>query len=336
MHTIWINGHAFEIRSNLHDFLGLLQTREPCWIWIDQLCIDQSSLTERNEQVGMMHEIYTGAQQTLVWLGLDPVDGARAVDVLEGLCSHGPLLEDDKRVLKAFCHLPYWSRHWVAQEIYLSGNALLLYDRREMAMAFLKETVFQQPAHLILFVGITPFYTMMTFICAPKHLPGYFWEQAMMLACKSECQDERDKIFGIQSVLNEQLRLQVDYSLSNRDVLLRAVKLWHGLVDTNDFVFHVYMLAVGMQLVDWELYKAPLACRGGATVESLKDRQDLAMEDIVSIFTEVIDKHQQNMNVKETTDSATPRSEPRTTQSILLSIQSTRGFFAQAWTGKQD
>ncbi|KAH0522733.1 hypothetical protein TsFJ059_006532 [Trichoderma semiorbis] len=39
--------------------------------WIDALCIDQSSISERNQQVRMMLEIYTKAEETVMWLGED-------------------------------------------------------------------------------------------------------------------------------------------------------------------------------------------------------------------------------------------------------------------------
>jgi hypothetical protein len=38
-------------------------------LWIDALCINQLSIGERNHQVGLMGEIYHGAQAVLVWLG---------------------------------------------------------------------------------------------------------------------------------------------------------------------------------------------------------------------------------------------------------------------------
>ncbi|UPL00616.1 hypothetical protein LCI18_011550 [Fusarium solani-melongenae] len=41
------------------------------YIWIDQICIDQSNLKERNAQVALMRRIYKQAQKCLVWLGGD-------------------------------------------------------------------------------------------------------------------------------------------------------------------------------------------------------------------------------------------------------------------------
>jgi hypothetical protein len=38
-------------------------------LWIDAICIDQSSIEERNNQVRMMFLIYAKARRTLIWLG---------------------------------------------------------------------------------------------------------------------------------------------------------------------------------------------------------------------------------------------------------------------------
>lgn len=38
-------------------------------LWIDACCINQKSERERNQQVGMMGDIYSKAKSTLVWLG---------------------------------------------------------------------------------------------------------------------------------------------------------------------------------------------------------------------------------------------------------------------------
>lgn len=38
-------------------------------LWIDSICIDQTSPAERNQQVALMGEIYKGAEQVVVWLG---------------------------------------------------------------------------------------------------------------------------------------------------------------------------------------------------------------------------------------------------------------------------
>ncbi|KAH8688938.1 heterokaryon incompatibility protein-domain-containing protein, partial [Phaeosphaeriaceae sp. PMI808] len=38
-------------------------------LWMDSICIDQSSIQDRNHQVQLMGDIYTRAQRVLIWLG---------------------------------------------------------------------------------------------------------------------------------------------------------------------------------------------------------------------------------------------------------------------------
>jgi len=68
---VWINGVLFPVRKNLWEALhGLKSGLEvERVLWIDALCINQLSIGERNHQVGLMGEIYHGAQAVLVWLG---------------------------------------------------------------------------------------------------------------------------------------------------------------------------------------------------------------------------------------------------------------------------
>ncbi|KAH8679717.1 heterokaryon incompatibility protein-domain-containing protein, partial [Tricladium varicosporioides] len=60
-------GHGLEIRKNLSSFLRVFGKKHPRkWIWIDQLCINQDDLAERNDQVQRMGEIYSKASEVLI------------------------------------------------------------------------------------------------------------------------------------------------------------------------------------------------------------------------------------------------------------------------------
>ena len=77
--AIQVDGHRQDIRVNLHEFLKVFCTWQKSawiWLWVDQICIDQSSNKERNHQVAMMGDIYRRATETYMWLGPDPYDGA--------------------------------------------------------------------------------------------------------------------------------------------------------------------------------------------------------------------------------------------------------------------
>lgn len=71
LHQILLEGKPYLITKNLATALAHLQLLDADrLIWIDALCIDQSSSTERSEQVTLMRDIYLNARNgVVVWLG---------------------------------------------------------------------------------------------------------------------------------------------------------------------------------------------------------------------------------------------------------------------------
>jgi hypothetical protein len=92
---ISINGIDFHIYDNLFDFLTLQSAdAEFCqdtYLWVDQVCINQSDIGERNHQVNLMSKIYQSATSTIVWLGLPGKGNAMGGDVASKVASaiHG-------------------------------------------------------------------------------------------------------------------------------------------------------------------------------------------------------------------------------------------------------
>ncbi|KAH6865642.1 heterokaryon incompatibility protein-domain-containing protein [Alternaria rosae] len=67
---IRIDGESLEITRNLRNGLQRLRrTDKALIIYADAACINQSDLKERSEQVQLMGEIYSLAEETFIWLG---------------------------------------------------------------------------------------------------------------------------------------------------------------------------------------------------------------------------------------------------------------------------
>lgn len=65
-----LNGAEVQVTKNLSIALRhLQQDTEQIWLWIDALCVDQSNVKEKNEQVLHMRDIYAAAESVTVWLG---------------------------------------------------------------------------------------------------------------------------------------------------------------------------------------------------------------------------------------------------------------------------
>ena len=71
-HSLSIDGQTKLITQNL--FEGLLRLRADAWpsprrLWVDVVCINQSDVEERSQQVAQMGAVYKCARRTVVWLG---------------------------------------------------------------------------------------------------------------------------------------------------------------------------------------------------------------------------------------------------------------------------
>ncbi|KAG4435580.1 hypothetical protein IFR05_008926 [Cadophora sp. M221] len=86
--TIRVDGHPFEATNNL--VAGLRELRKSSHsnlIWIDAICINQTSIEEKNQQVPLMQDIYRGAQTTLLWLGEAGEESRLAFRLLRRWCT---------------------------------------------------------------------------------------------------------------------------------------------------------------------------------------------------------------------------------------------------------
>lgn len=67
---IYTNNVAVPVRENLWWFLHHTRERNELGpFWIDAMCIDQATNSEKNHQVTMMGDIYKSARLVNVWLG---------------------------------------------------------------------------------------------------------------------------------------------------------------------------------------------------------------------------------------------------------------------------
>ena len=67
---ITIDGEPLAITRNLCNALQRLRkTDETLIIYADAACINQSDVNERSQQVQLMGEIYSSAQEVFIWLG---------------------------------------------------------------------------------------------------------------------------------------------------------------------------------------------------------------------------------------------------------------------------
>ena len=127
-------------------------------LWVDAMCIDQSNVTEREQQVAMMNRIYNSAGFVWVWLDPEADNSDLAVDLvmsgrmkskratklgrsrarwdLTKVSNRLPLLAQTRLVERA-----YWSRGWIVQEL-TTTRAIYLMCGSFPQLVFLERSAF--------------------------------------------------------------------------------------------------------------------------------------------------------------------------------------------------
>ena len=79
------HGHILELIDNLLSAVARLFVSIPKSfdIWIDQLCIDQGSASEKTQQVPLMRSIYENAHLVLTWLGKSSANDLKAIKKIQ-------------------------------------------------------------------------------------------------------------------------------------------------------------------------------------------------------------------------------------------------------------
>ncbi len=115
----------------LHSLLVSHQsdTERPRYIWVDQICINQEHVVERNAQVRRMADIYKSAARVIVWLGQESDFSMEDndLDMLPDL--HATWRS--KRIIEWFSEWaifarPWFHRLWVFQEAVFARNVSVL------------------------------------------------------------------------------------------------------------------------------------------------------------------------------------------------------------------
>jgi hypothetical protein len=115
------HGSVFKVRKNLRNALrSLRDAKSECYVWVDAICINQSSNAERNHQVKLMAAIYGNANMAVVWLE-SAGEHANVKKAFEFIRHYGAAPElirnsgsEDLFSLIDLCNLRYWSRKWVS------------------------------------------------------------------------------------------------------------------------------------------------------------------------------------------------------------------------------
>ena len=142
---IIVNGNDFWITQSLHRFLEVVAPKRlgGHFFFVDQICISQDDRKEKEHQVSIMGDIYSGADEVIAW-----------IVPLRGPANHAAHILANRMDLQRFLELPedkfaqnrselkrdaeaiateflrnfvsaYWSRQWIVQEMILAKELTL-------------------------------------------------------------------------------------------------------------------------------------------------------------------------------------------------------------------
>lgn len=141
---IGVGGKAFAIR-NLYDFFQQkMREDEDLALWVDAICIDQTSPSERNHTVSLVNQIYQQAELVYVWLGQADNSSDDAITFIAETSSftwvqereepwffinkflHDKISRARWPSVLALCSREYWTWLWIIQEVLL-GKSVTVY-----------------------------------------------------------------------------------------------------------------------------------------------------------------------------------------------------------------
>ncbi|KAL6695634.1 heterokaryon incompatibility domain-containing protein [Trichoderma pleuroticola] len=129
-HVLYIDEKSLPITANLYEVLLRLRDKMiERILWIDAICIDQSSIEERGEQIQYMAEIYSKAHRVIVWLGEAADNSDQALKSIRMAADeeHQSFQKDtDQQAVLAILERPWFRRIWVLQEVAAAQHIVMM------------------------------------------------------------------------------------------------------------------------------------------------------------------------------------------------------------------
>ncbi|KAI0165239.1 heterokaryon incompatibility protein-domain-containing protein [Hypoxylon sp. FL1284] len=222
-------------------FRNLRERAKPRTLWIDAICIDQSSTSERSQQVQRMDKIYQLAARVVIWLGPEANNSNVIMEILAEMGSsihldwathicrpsvpssqyqilEKRIRENGGAALTALLRLlarPWFERLWVVQEAKLSNSeAIVKCGQPTMRWdTFLKGVIgIYSDSDLAKATLNTKLLAIMDLYFDVKNQMRM--EELLNNTQPLQCSNKRDKIYALLGLISEPLNIRVDYDLS--------------------------------------------------------------------------------------------------------------------------
>ncbi|KAF2251284.1 HET-domain-containing protein [Trematosphaeria pertusa] len=240
---------TLQIRPNVMDMLRYLRRpMDTRMLWVDALCINQSDIAEKEQQVRIMDQVYRKAERVLIWIGTE-VGEKGAVELLfktlsapsydyilhslryaykELLASPQPIKETISGWLQGVLDRPWFQRRWIIQEVALGHEPYLLCGTHSVIFSRFVTRMTELLDEEIITLGLGPAQErQQSAVYRLQNIQGQrsdsypnFCQPTMLeLLVKyyaAECSDDRDRLFALNSLSSDPV--PVNYSKSAEQV----------------------------------------------------------------------------------------------------------------------
>lgn len=293
--TILVDGCALAVPTNLETLLRrvqrLVEAQSGMGFWADGVCINQSNIPEKEDQIKMMKRIFSQAMSTVVWLGPGTEDSDRAIDILIDISRDGGYLSSvdgrerwgysaprghvsgqDWKALLDLLSRDYFGRMWIIQELALNKSMMLFTcGQRQFPRATLLAACswVQQQASIISreirqqfpdetdTIYVNPD-TVWQIADKVSTLVTLFsekndFDRMFSLANKSEVKEAHDKIYALLGLLPETVanHIEPEYSKSKQQVFTEFATLMLNRCERLDEVLSWCTFHEGSDLPSW-------------------------------------------------------------------------------------
>ena len=237
------SGKTMKITDSLRAALvRIVEKREKLPIWVDQLCINQSDMPERTNQVSMMGTIYLSAQHAMIWLGEERDDYTeyfmqliRAIrtkpaeehftlskDLMESMVElkydpERPTVKAKRwRSVQEILNRPWFQRAWVVQEAVLSKDLNMMIGRHDFRICELVKIIraihsleYDLGGYKNSLAKTTKGWESLDAMSDMRDYdstiqrPNNFWRFLCSVGCSWEATEKRDMVYAFLGLLNK-------------------------------------------------------------------------------------------------------------------------------------
>jgi hypothetical protein len=279
---------------------------------VDQICINQHDLNERNRQVSLMGRNYNQAKQTFVWLGPEAENSNAAMSFLEDLwhtkMSNADIVNKHKQLLPmddlavavtSLFQRPYWSRLWIVQEFWLSPCLTFLCGAS--ILHFHNGCVPRSRAYFLSrnITAVLQLQAIRSIHLQPESTRSI--DILIDLVGDRQCSIPHDKVYGLIGHTSEKHMIPVDYSTPIEKLALQVLQTFPPIV-LNSFNRKVIRSILSSAIIDSVMINLTSdllfrIARGVVPFDKLIAGKHHGSEELSHMCQAIIDSMKRNLNI---------------------------------------